>query len=370
MKRALNIAGVAALLSLGSGCANRASTEVLHRSENAHIGVADVALLPVIVEDDGPTFFYYLALPLIWVARTIQLDFTTDNLEPEEGADVLRDLCYLALEQATSNADPVPLPLVDRIVQEKGITGGDIELFDALYDELGANYFVTIYLERWGSDYYVLETRNNVRARVEIHSRELGYGEPLLTAIVTGNDGEGVSGGPTGFFDLAIAPLAGVDTGPVLDLAAQVALGIGKLIGGLEESVELTDPPEVQDVESRLEPLGEDLHRFTLSATSDLQAQLSYRIEGLTGYVSMEPIGEPTEDGKQAFSGSLVAENLGDSIGCRLRLRASTPVSRRATDWYRTVEEGPVRPYDEPRVPETIPEPETEDSQESATDDG
>ena len=237
-----------------TGCANRASTEILYRAEGAEVGTAKVALLPVIVEDDGPTFFYYLALPLIWVARTIQLDFTTDNLEPAEGGDVLRDLCYLALDQATSDARPVPLPLVDRIVREYGGSSTEPELFERLYEELGADVFLTIYLERWGSDYYVLETRNNVRARIEIHSRDLGYEEPLLRALVNGNDGAGVSGGPTGFFDLAVAPLAGVDTGPILDLAAQVALGIGTLVGGLEESAELTDPPGISGVETRISP--------------------------------------------------------------------------------------------------------------------
>ena len=364
--------GIALSLTL-SACANRATTEILQRSDRTAMGTEKVAILPVLIEDDGPSWFYYVTLPFIWVARTISFDFTTDPLDPERGGAVLRDLCYLALDQAATDAEPLPLPLVDRVVAEHDGPVDSVELRARLRDELGANLVVQIHLERWGSSYYILETRNHVRARVELHSTTTGVDQRDLLAIVDSNDGAGITGGPTGFFDLALAPLAGVDTGPIIDLAAQVALGIGTLIGGLQESGELEDPPPIEQVQTFVEEVGPGLHRLVVRAMTADGGHMSFRIDGVTGDVTMRPRGLDPESGLTIFQGQIVSERIGASIGRRMRVRASTQSSRRASRWARIVEDGPARAFDEPRVPgdssatptaEEPPPPEAEETSE------
>lgn len=331
LPRRAGIVGLTMACSLWTSCAQSSSTEILNEQRTPGTEPLQVAILPVANEDPGPSWLYYAALPLIYAARLVVFNIDASPPGPEVGASALRNFAYLSLEYSRSEIKPVPLPLVDDAIAEFGP-----DAYEDIARKTGADWVVRLTLEEWSSTWYVLETRHDVAARFELfdpHATGEDAKEPLLVARITSDDGAGLSGIPTGLFSLAAAPLAGVDSGPLIDLVAQVGVGVGVLVGGLGEEGEITDGPDISDVTIRNNAVGEDFGRLEVECSAPPETQMSFAVESLPGPTSLRPVdpdAEPVE-GLIRYRGTILGRMHRDLGGRRVRLNAYGVGTRRSS---------------------------------------
>ncbi len=87
-------------------------------------------------------------------------------------------------------------------------------------------------VNRWDRSYYGLESVNSVDLELSIYSGKTG--KRLFYSHGIDSERRGVSGGPTGFADLLIEPLKGLDAGIIEELAQKVVEKMVKPLRAIE----------------------------------------------------------------------------------------------------------------------------------------
>ncbi|MEQ8765941.1 MAG: DUF799 family lipoprotein [Planctomycetota bacterium] len=101
---------------------------------------------------------------------------------------------------------------------------GDYKYQSASPEELGAllsvDAVVIAKVKEWDITYLALETRHTVG--VELQMIDVDTGSVLVSADVEESDGAGLSGGPTGFTDLAVQPILGLSSANLVAVGRRV----------------------------------------------------------------------------------------------------------------------------------------------------
>lgn len=177
------------------------------------------------------------------------------------------------------------------------------------------------YVTDWDRSYYGIQTVNAVGLRLKILSARTG--KQIFSSEIEESSGRGLSGGPTGFSDLVIEPLKGLDSKEITEVARRVAEeAVSPLMVGRSANVKgLPSPPSIyavahtvsNDVEG-----GSRVHVLVFAAPH-LRATFSIG-EGVVGIplFEVEPgnyIGEYRALPNEAFSNATVSVVCQDDQG-------------------------------------------------------
>ncbi|HKD99489.1 MAG TPA: hypothetical protein VKE69_00650 [Planctomycetota bacterium] len=221
-----------AALAVLSLAACSSSWQSVRRSDGfmpSEIAPVRVAVLRFDDRTGGTSVFLYPFLPFIWLADVVTLQVPEGTPDALRGADVLRALLIARVRGSHLNiVDPLT---VDTTLEHLGLyekaSSMDPKELGKL---LGVDAVLTGELLDWSGNYYVVESRTIVEARVVL--RSCTDGSELFRGEIGVSDSSGVSGGPTGYVSAAATPLAALAKGPYRDLAILWADRMGASLVG------------------------------------------------------------------------------------------------------------------------------------------
>ncbi len=200
-----------AFLLVGLGCS---SSSTYRAPEFNPVANRRVAVLPFVPTYDGRN------LP-----TSVVDDIPLVGERVRTGEDYLRRAFIARLSRGAF--DIVETGYVDTRLTHAGLFA-DQAFRDASVQELGQLLSVDAVIfgevTEWDVTYLGLETRHSVEANVQMI--DVDRGEVLVSATVGEEDGGGLSGGPTGFTDLAVQPILALSSANLIKLGRKVANGL------------------------------------------------------------------------------------------------------------------------------------------------
>lgn len=155
---------------------------------------------------------------------------TFSDADKESPPVFLRNL--VQTELVGTSLDPITPVIVDLNLSHSGLTKtGSLDLDMKRVIELSPAEMCSRILScdavlygkvtHWDRSYYAVQALNTVGIELKLVSAKTG--KVLFESVAKDSDGRGILKGPTGFSDLVVAPISGLDSSVITDLARRVA---------------------------------------------------------------------------------------------------------------------------------------------------
>jgi hypothetical protein len=252
------------------------------------------------------------------------------EVNTESPAEFLRSLTQKEISETA--LDPLSPTLVDLNLSHSGLTKqASLELdlkrvIDTPAQEMCSKILscdAVLYGQviSWDRAYYGIESVSSVGLELRLVSAKTG--KVLFSSSGTDSDGRGLSKGPTGFSDLVVAPISGLDSKVIANLARNLVV---KMLAPLkmpdQKELDETTPPAIfaatHDV---FQPTMTRKQVLTVLTFGTPQGSASFSIGSAIKDIPMierspgHYVGEYYPSPVDVFSSSPVVVNLADKLG-------------------------------------------------------
>lgn len=259
----------------------------------------------------------------------------------ESPAEFLRNLTQRELRETT--LDTLSPTVVDLNLSHSGLTKpASLELDLKRVVETSPQEMCTKILScdailygkvtEWDRSYYGLESVSSVGLELRLVSAKTG--KTLFTSVGEDSEGRGLSKGPTGFSDLVVAPISGLDSKIIANLARSVVMKMLTPLKAPEQKEldEVTPPAIFAATHDNFTPVIDRKQVLTVLIFGTPQGFATFSIGDVIRDIPMlerspgHYVGELHPSAVDAFSSQPVIVTLSDKLG----RKATQPIGRGA----------------------------------------
>lgn len=317
------------LVMLAVGCSGQVTSKVsFNRTEPLRVVVlpfVQVDAQGTIISSDGSLAIDQIPLLSSELMGT-PAEFAQDIVE--------RELAYTAL-------DIVPPAVVSAELVHHGFAKEDLSLdlekvYNASPRELCTHLLTcdaVLYgkVTRWDRSYLAIQSISRFGADIEL--RSMNDGRVLFQASIDESDSRGITKGPTGFSDLVIAPLKGLDSGLLRELALRsIKQALRPLrLDGMQPDQKSPAPAIIAAAHSNMVGDGVPL---SIAAVGTPRMEASFAVEGVVQGIPMvegrdgQYYGELFSRAPQSLLGRTVVVSLRDQSGRLTQRRIALPIGK------------------------------------------